>query len=489
MTLRARLVITLGILVSIGLVAFGIATYVRYSRVEYQRLDDQLRAALPTVSRQMTNAVGLRTDRRRGDDNRRPDSAVSIESFSSLQVVYGELRAPDGTILAVLKADSIPALPSGLLEQNRIVTVGSDDGSGEWRVATSSIDGPGSLDYQVILATTTSGVRNSLNELLVIEIVGGLAILLVLLGGSWLIIRRGLRPLETMSATASSINAGDLSQRVDAGSGKGEVGQLGTALNSMLDEIERAFREREETERRLRQFLSDASHELRTPLTSIQGFAELFRLGQQSEHVDQAVIMRRIEDESARMKHLVEDLLLLARLDETRNVERSAVDLAVVAADACSDAVAIDPTRRVTLDAPQPVVVFGNDDHLRQAVTNLVSNAIKHTPSGTAIDLSAAITGDGRALLTVRDHGAGLSDDALAHVFERFWQEDRARVGSGAGLGLSIVDSIAREHGGRVAASNAPDGGAVFAIEIPIGSADPTSAPQPPAPPQQGVVS
>ena len=471
MTLRARLVITLGIFVSIGLAAFGIATYVRYSNVEYQRLDDQLRAALPTVARQMSDAVGLRPDRRRNGGDRDNDAAVSIESFTTLQVVYGELRAPDGTVLAILKASSIPSLPEGLLKENRIFTVGSDDGSGEWRVATSSVNGPGSLDYQVVLATTTSGVRNSLNELLIIEIVGGLAILLILLGGSWLIIRRGLRPLEAMSATAGSINAGDLSQRVDAGTGKGEVGQLGTALNSMLDEIERAFREREETERRLRQFLSDASHELRTPLTSIQGFAELFRLGQQSEHVDQAVIMRRIEDESARMKHLVEDLLLLARLDETRSVDQTEVDLAVVAADACSDAVAIDPSRRVTLDAPEPVVVFGNDDHLRQAVTNLVSNAIKHTPSGTAIDLRATTTPGGHALLVVRDHGPGLSDDALAHVFERFWQEDTARVGSGAGLGLSIVDSIAREHGGRVTASNAPDGGAVFAIEIPVGTA------------------
>ena len=471
MTLRARLVLALGVFVAAGLAAFGIATYVRYSKVEYERLDDQLRAALPTVSRQLSNAVGLNPGRRRDDDDRVSDSAVSIDSFTSLQVVYAELRDPNGTVLAVLKADSAPALPDGAVDINRIFTVGSKDGSGKWRVATSSPDLRGAAQYQVILATTTSGVRNSLNELLVIEIVGGLAILLVLLGGSWLIIRRGLRPLEAMGDTARSINAGDLSLRVDAGTGKGEVGQLGTALNSMLDEIEDAFREREETERRLRQFLSDASHELRTPLTSIQGFAELFRLGQQSEHVDQAVIMRRIEAESARMKHLVEDLLLLARLDETRAVERSEVDLAVLAADACSDAVALDPTRLVTLDAPEPVVVFGNQDHLRQAITNLVSNAIKHTPPGTGIDLSAHWMDRHCAVLTVRDHGPGLTDEALAHVFERFWQADSSRTGSGVGLGLAIVDSIAREHNGRVHATNAAEGGAVFSIEIPLADA------------------
>jgi two-component system OmpR family sensor kinase len=245
----------------------------------------------------------------------------------------------------------------------------------------------------------------------------------------------------------------------------------------MLDEIEEAFREREETERRLRRFLSDASHELRTPLTSIQGFAELFRLGQQSEHIDQDVIIRRIEEESARMKALVEDLLMLARLDETHTPERTAVDLAVLAADACSDAVAIDPTRSVALGAPEPVVVAGNRDHLRQAIANLVTNAVKHTTAGTAIELAAYRRGD-TAVLTVRDHGTGLPDGSLEQVFERFWQADAARTGSGVGLGLSIVASIAREHGGTVRAENANGGGALFTIELPIGADEPVTAEQ-----------
>ena len=179
--------------------------------------------------------------------------------------------------------------------------------------------------------------------------------------GSWLILRRGLRPLEHMATSARSITAGDLSQRVAPADGRSEVGQLGLALNTMLGEIEAAFAERDATEQRLRQFLADASHELRTPLTSIQGFAELFRLGGDKDHVDLAIILRRIEEESARMKVLVEDLLLLARLDETRPVERAPVDLAVLAADACSDAVAADPGRPVTLDASGPVIVLGDE--------------------------------------------------------------------------------------------------------------------------------
>jgi two-component system OmpR family sensor kinase len=235
----------------------------------------------------------------------------------------------------------------------------------------------------------------------------------------------------------------------------------------MLEEIQAAFVERENTEHRLRQFLADASHELRTPLTSIQGFAELYRLGGDHEHVDLDVILRRIEEESARMKVLVEDLLLLARLDETRPVEREPVDLAVLAADACSDAVAVAADRPVTLDAPQPVVVPGDRDHLRQAIANLVTNAVAHTPDGTAIDVGARLE-DGWAVVSVRDRGPGLSEDAKAHVFDRFWQADTARVGSGAGLGLAIVAGIAAEHSGTVTAEDAPGGGAVFTIRLPL---------------------
>jgi two-component system OmpR family sensor kinase len=270
-----------------------------------------------------------------------------------------------------------------------------------------------------------------------------------------------------MAEKARSINAGDLSQRVDIADGRGEVGQLGLALNSMLGELEASFAERDATEQRLRQFLADASHELRTPLTSIRGFAELFRLGTDNAHVDRGVIMRRIEEESTRMKTLVDDLLLLARIDQTRPIERVPVDLAVLAADACSDAVAADKTRAVILDAPHPLVVAGDRDHLRQAIANLVTNALKHTPAGSPLEVSATLV-EGVAVVTVRDHGGGLDDEALAHVFDRFWQADRARVGTGAGLGLSIVAAITHEHGGTATAANAPDGGAVFALTLPL---------------------
>jgi len=285
--------------------------------------------------------------------------------------------------------------------------------------------------------------------------------------GAGLVLRRGLSPLEHMADTAKEIAGGDLAQRVQVGAQGTEVDQLAAAFNTMLDQIQRAFVQRDATEKRLRQFLADASHELRTPLTSIQGFAELFRLGSNDPRVSTATIMRRIEEESARMKGLVEDLLLLARLDQVRRSERAPVDLSVLAADACSDAIAADPQRPVTLAAPQPVVVLGDAAHLRQALANLVSNALRHTPAGSAIDVGAGLR-EGYALIEVRDHGPGLDDDALAHAFDRFWQKDRSRAGIGAGLGLAIVAAVATEHSGDVGAANAPGGGALFSMRLPL---------------------
>ena len=463
MTLRSRLVAALVGLVALGLIVFGVTTYGLYSRSEYQRLDDQVRNSLPFVSRQLTEAD---TGQQQPQGGPRPEGAGPIVVPLS---TYGALLDNTGAVLATKATSdgSEPALPDGLKPSNRLFTVGSASGSGSWRVLVSAAarDTGGA----VVVAIPTTEVAAALRRLVLIEALAAALLLAIVAGGAWLILRHGLRPLEKMAISARSISAGDLSMRVPQADDRTEVGQLGLALNTMLGEIEEAFRERDATEQRLRQFLADASHELRTPLTSIQGFAELFRLGADSDHVNLDVILRRIEEESARMKTLVEDLLLLARLDETRPLERVAVDLAVLAADACSDTVATAPTRKVTLDAPEPVVVLGDEGHLRQALTNLMSNAVRHTAVDAAIDVTARIEG-GVAVVKVRDHGTGLDETALAHVFDRFWQADAARAGTGAGLGLSIVAAIAAEHGGRAHAANAPDGGALFTLTLPIGS-------------------
>jgi two-component system OmpR family sensor kinase len=473
MTLRLRLVIALAALVLAGLTLFGATTYSLYSRSQYQRLDDQLRASAPFLGQQLASALGLgpREERSHGgpgsDDGPGPGHGGNPRPVVPL-ATYAELRDNAGHVVGrLVPADSSdrPSLPTTMATTpSRLSTVNSSDGSTRWRVYVS----PQRIaDDTVVAAAQIGEVARALRRLLFIEVLGGAALLAILSAGGWLILRRGLRPLEEMAGAAAAITSGDLSQRVEPSGGPSEVGRLGLAVNTMLEEIEAAFAERDATEQRLRQFLADASHELRTPLTSIQGFAELFRVGPEREHVDVPTILRRIEEESARMRVLVEDLLLLARLDETHPVEREPVDLAVLAADACSDAVALAPDRPITLEAPAPVVVSGDAGHLRQAIGNLVTNAVRHTPDGTPIEVGAHVDGDA-AVVRVRDHGPGLDPEAAQHAFDRFWQADSARVGTAFGLGLSIVVGIAAEHGGTASATNEGEGGAVFTLRIPL---------------------
>ena len=492
MTLRSRLVLALVALSTVGLAVFGVTTYSLYQRSQLSLLDDQLRDnALPLSARlqqvrayagegttcgttssdggAVTTSTAPRIDRDRPERGPAPGQGLDA---------YAELRDSAGTPLVCIEpfsTDARPALPADLAVVSgtaSVFTTGSVAGGGQWRVLVTAVrlDGPGfnpAPDELVVLALPTSGIDESMRRLVKIELTAAIVLLTALGLGAWLVLRRGLRPLEQMAASASTITAGDLTERVEPADDRTEVGQLGLALNTMLDGIEGSFREREATERRLRQFLSDASHELRTPLTSIQGFAELFRLHSDERPVDLPVILRRIEQESGRMKVLVEDLLLLARLDETRPHASEPVDLSVLAADACSDAVATAPDRQVTLDAPAPVVVLGDTDHLRQAIANLVANAVRHTPAGSPIEVATRIEGD-QASVTVRDHGPGLDEATLAHAFDRFWQADAARVGTGSGLGLAIVAGIAEEHGGTVTAANRVDGGAAFTVTVPV---------------------
>ncbi|MCU1366203.1 MAG: integral rane sensor signal transduction histidine kinase [Ilumatobacteraceae bacterium] len=481
MTLRLRLVVGLVILVLTGLAIFGFSTYALYSRTQYQRLDLQLRNSLSSTACKLFSQADLG-----GPDCSRGGNFAPYGT-------YAALIGSDGTVAVDASNEPIefffststpepakPDLPDVITDpgpNGRLLTTGSLVGSGDWRVSVTRAlgGGPNSADRPdvlLVVAIPTKEVTDSLRRLILIEgsAAGGLLVILAM--GSWFILRRGLRPLEQMATSTRTITAGGLSHRVEPSDGRSEVGQLGLALNTMLSELEIAFKERDATELRLRQFLADASHELRTPLTSIQGFAELFRLGADHPDLDLPIVMRRIEQESARMKVLVDDLLMLARLDQPRPTEPGPVDLAVLCADACSDAHAVAPARRVSLIAPEPVVINGDSNHLRQAISNLVTNAVKHTPDGTAIEVSACFV-DRTAVVTVRDHGEGLDPTALEHAFDRFWQADSARVGQGSGLGLAIVESIAHEHGGTVSVANSTgaDGevdGAVFTFQLPL---------------------
>lgn len=468
MTLRLRLVIAL---VALVIVAQGVgfaATYFAYRNSEYNRIDQQMRSSASQVTRQLESENNIQTGPESGGPpGGAPEGDGQPRGPETPSGTFAQLRDKTGNVVGSVltspfnSASVRPKLPAVLTGNNRIFSTTEVNGSGGYRVLVVTNDSTG---YTVIAEPTTE-VVNALRRLVYIEgaVVAGL--ILITAAGTWIIMRRGLRPLERMAGTAAQISAGDMSQRVTSAGGR-EVGELGLALNTMLDDIEAAFAERDATEQKLRQFLADASHELRTPLTSIQGFAELFRVSGEDAKVDLPTILRRIEEESARMRVLVEDLLLLARLDEHRPVERKPTDLVVLAADACTDVVATDPERSVTLDAPEPVVVPGDEVHLRQAIANLTTNALRHTPSGTPLEVGCHVE-DGKAVVTVRDHGPGLDEESVQHVFDRFWQGDKARVGKGTGLGLSIVAAIAAEHGGAASAGNAPGGGAVFTLTLP----------------------
>ncbi|AHI01423.1 sensor histidine kinase [Kutzneria albida] len=310
-----------------------------------------------------------------------------------------------------------------------------------------------------ILAESLGPTAEVLNQLLLFELaatgVALVGIALLSLGA----LRVGLRPLREMAATASGIAAGDLSQRMEVADVTTEIGQVATALNE-------AFDARSRSEERLRQFVADASHELRTPLTTIRGWAELHQHGLADEQLT-ARAMSRIQHEATRMQATVGELLLLAELDQGRRLAREPVDLGALAVDAVADARAVDQQRRVEAELHGEMTVLGDENRLREVVQNLVGNALNHTPSDTSVRVSVRGQ-DGAVELVVADEGPGMDPDTAARAFERFFRGDQSRSPgtAGSGLGLSIVESIVRAHGGTVGLCTGPGEGSVFTVRF-----------------------
>jgi two-component system OmpR family sensor kinase len=327
-----------------------------------------------------------------------------------------------------------------------------------------------------IVAVPLHEVEQTLSRLLLVEALVIVGVLVTLGLSAFFVVRLGLRPLIRMEVTAGEIAAGELSRRVSPATPRTEVGRLGLALNAMLDRLEQAFTERQASEERLRQFLADASHELRTPLASIRGYAELFRMGATIDEAGTKMAMRRIEDESKRMGILVEDLLTLARLDETPQLTRQPVDLAVLARDAVDDARATAPHRPISVSAPDSALVSGDPNQVRQVFGNLLRNALVHTPAGTPIEVSVE-QDDETVTLGVRDHGPGLPAASQEDLFDRFWRSEggRERGKAGAGLGLAIVRGVVEAHRGQISAGDAPGGGALFVVRLPKSPPEPVA--------------
>jgi two-component system OmpR family sensor kinase len=483
-TLRLRLLLVLVGIVAGGLIVSDVVTYTSLKSFLATRLDQQLLAAPGPVAHALELCLGT------GQANCELPSDTSV-----LPGTYGQLRNPsNGNVL--LNACFFNGhraryahLPSPLPLSStpgpaKAATFFSVTGTG---CGAHTYEGVASLEptdaggVTVVVALPLTDSNQTLIHLLREEGLVSLVVLLVLGGLAWWIVRRGLRPLDEMATTAGAIASGDLSQRVASTESHTEVGRLGVALNTMLSEIEVAFTARAASEERLRRFLADASHELRTPLTSIRGYAEIFERGARDRPEDLATSMRHIHAEANRMSVLVDDLLLLARLDRERPLAHEQVELTGVVAAAVDAARVKAPDRVVTFAPAAPVVVTGDASRLRQVVDNLMANAINHTPEATPIAVD--VTTDGTtALLTVADRGPGIDPADRDHIFEPFHRADpsRARATGGVGLGLAIVSAIATAHGGTVGVDSEPGAGATFWVRLPLA---PIDVPPPVGPP------
>jgi two-component system OmpR family sensor kinase len=472
MSLRARLILGLLVLAAAGLVTLAAITYAEQRSFQLNRVDQEARTSIDFIDRELdchgANVPGFAPPTFGCEDVLLGVPGAPGSPVTAPPGTFGERRDGSGTplkpVVWIYRRLLAPKLPANIAP-NQPISVNSDSGTGFRVLAEPTHDQPG----ETIIAIPLTDVAATLHRLFVIEalVVGSVLAALAVL--AWWLVRLGLRPLDRIAATAGAIAKGDLSQRVTPANERTEVGRLGLALNAMLVQIEKAFRKQEESEDRLRRFLADASHELRTPLQSIRGYAELYRLGASEDPQRAASSMARIESEAARMGQLVENLLMLARLDQVPEVARKRVELGELVGEAVEDARAAAPERRVELQTRGAVAVLGDRSQLKQVVSNLLRNALVHTPRGTEVEVRVGADG-AEAIVDVRDHGKGLPTGDSEALFERFWRAEpgRGRGVAGAGLGLSIVKAIVEAHGGRVNAANAPGGGALFRVRLPL---------------------
>jgi two-component system OmpR family sensor kinase len=482
-TLRARLTLGLVVLATVGLVTTDVVSYTWLRSFLLGRVDESLNISF----RSLTTALPVAAS---------PD-AITTYQGGILPGHCVQLRQLDDEVISArclpqyqqTSAPPAPRYPRHLslpLQRHEgkppgvtYFTVPAVKGGGHYRVR-SSIE-QGQPDYVLLIATPLTSAEGTLHRLLVIELVVTGAVLAVLAGlGLWLV-GLGLRPLTAMGETATAIAGGDLSRRVDQVDDKTEIGRLGRLLNTMLGQIEAAFQAREASEQKLRRFVADASHELRTPVTAIRAYAELFSRGAAERPEDLERSMLGVKQASERMSALVDDLFLLAHIDEGRPLAREPVDLEAVVTDALEVARALDPARPLTVETREAVVV-GDPSRLRQLVDNLLANVRAHTPPATPASVDLAHSGT-NAVLRVSDAGPGIDAESLPHVFERFYRAEisHTRARGGSGLGLAIVAALADAHGGSVGVSSVPGEGTTFTVTLPLAQLGPGNAP-PPAP-------
>jgi two-component system OmpR family sensor kinase len=491
MTLRLRLLLVLVGVVAVGLLVADVVTYNQLDSFLYSRVDQELADSSTVVYNALARCLGAGplsgNPAACGQYLRLGNGTLPPGTWGALLDGNGNLVGGTGVFFGSAQDTPVPNLPADLPNS------ASGAGSGVYFSAQSA--GPQRIHYQVlavavpggtlVVAAPTTEIVGTLRHLVWIETLVTLGVLGTLGTLSWWIVRRGLRPLDDMADTALAIAEGDLSRRVPDDGTETEVGRLGAALNTMLGNIEAAFAARSASEERLRRFLADASHELRTPLTSIRGYAEMFDRGAREHPEDLATSMFHIRREADRMSELVDDLLLLARLDRERPLDLERIDLGDVVRQSVEAAQVSAPGRAITLTEADSVVVDGDAGRLRQVLDNLLANAVRHTPGATAVEVRLRAEGPS-ALVEVQDHGPGVAPEDRQRIFEPFHRADasRARATGGMGLGLAIVAAITRAHGGSVGVRAGHDGGAVFWVRLPLARPlHPPALSGPPPPP------
>ncbi|MCK2213547.1 HAMP domain-containing histidine kinase [Actinomadura sp. ATCC 31491] len=451
-------------LLGFGMVFIGLVSVSVLHGYLLDRVDGQLHLLTERMHKKVVN------DWRK--DRETPERPILIESDAVVLV-----KEPGGEFVPMLDDRDVDLKPQPVLSPTPgpdAYTTRATSGDGEWRVLQSRVQ-----RTSLVVAVDLEEVDAITKRLVLIELLGGGGSLLILAVVGVTIVRRSMRPLGQIERTAEAIAGGELGRRVPEADPRTEVGRLARSLNGMLAQIEAAFAARSASEAaarrsedRMRQFVGDASHELRTPLTSIRGFAEYAR---QNPGADPAELMQRVEKAAGRMSLLVDDLLLLARVDQQRPLQMRPVDMLALAADAVQDARILAPDRTIKLDVVggAALIVSGDEVRLRQVVSNLVTNAIVHTEPGSPIIVRVG-AGLDRVFLEVADHGPGLTPEQVEHVFERFYRADSARSrrrsaeDRGSGLGLAIVQALVRAHGGEVTVRSSVADGSTFRVELPL---------------------
>jgi two-component system OmpR family sensor kinase len=474
-SLRSRLLLATLVVVAIGIGTSDFVAHASLKNYLIKQVDTQLTGvANGSVGR--LNRAGIEPNANEDDANGspfrivRPLRGVPTETLVTLLDSNGnELGRLGGDISnssQTMRFNGFTAAKVAATKGLPFTVKGVKDGGDTRAIAQVLPTGLGSI----VVAVSLAGVDRTLHEMTWLFLLISLIILVLIAFLSRFIIRISLRPLSEVEGTAAAIAAGDLSARLPDNNPKTEVGKLTRSLNTMLSRIEESFAVRVASESKLRQFVADASHELRTPLTAIRGFAELHRQGAVEGVEKTKELIGRIEKESIRMGSLVEDLLLLARMDEARPVSMEPVDLTHVLEECIASASAAGPDHPITADIEPDIFVLGDNKRIHQAIANLLANARTHTPLGTKITVRAK-SGKDDTRVSVSDEGPGLSPADQKKIFERFFRADPSRQrssGEGSGLGLSIVDAIMKLHGGSVSVESELGRGATFTLTFPI---------------------